>query len=243
VRSSNPWRRAVLSGAVALLAASLTAVSGTSASAAEPTPGAQPQTITNYEIPIKPGLGLIRIGFFIMQENYGHSIHGVSIGPTLAGDGRGFNPGMTAGDNRVFVLVNYEFGFAQITVNPSCVENRTSCKDAETLTSQRASISERDNGTFETSFHLSVENSEWHIPGVGGPWVTTDFDVVLNPDNTICILGAAPGFPSIEAYHDWPNGATDTVFQHEQSRVAGVMALELHYADFDMNTCAPSAPA
>jgi RHS repeat-associated protein len=178
-------------------------------------------TYKYFDVPQLRGWGKVRMGMFIMQDVYG-------VWPnTGAGDGRGFDPGMTAADNRAYIEVNYETGRGYIFVKPSC--ETSSYEDADTCVGHGPTLSDsqfssriRGNSVLEMKWDL--ENSRRGI-GIAGNDLAITGNVKLIPlDGKICLSGGHDRFPSYEIYHD-VGGDTRTLYQREQAQILGATGL------------------
>jgi len=195
------------------------------------TPGASPREISRSDILVNPALGRYRVGFFIMQKSYG------VLNITGAGDDRGFDPQMTAAQNRVYLEVDFTTGKAYLVVNPSCNSTRTSCTDPVQLTASRVSISfsrsqvassNPANPMTYTTFHVNIENSRETVHGF--PRIRAEITFSTNPQGGLSLIGHISKFPSVEIYHEL-GGATTTVYRHEQARIVGAAALGIPALD------------
>ncbi|MCM3922442.1 hypothetical protein ND748_12330 [Frankia sp. AiPs1] len=202
-------------------------VTGTSV----PTPGAAASEISRSDTLVNPALGRYRVGFFIMQNSYG------ILGITGAGDDRGFNPKMSASQNRVYLEVDYNTGTARIIVNPSCNSDRTSCTNPVPLTPDRVNITfsrsqavsaNPANPLTSTTFHVNIENSRETVHGF--PRIRAEITFSTNPQGGLSVIGHTSSFPSVEMYHEL-GGSTTTVYQHEQASHLGAAALGIPALD------------
>ncbi|MCL9760363.1 hypothetical protein [Frankia sp. AiPa1] len=202
-------------------------VTGTSVA----TPGATAQQISRSDILVNPALGRYRVGFFIMQKSYG------VLGITGAGDDRGFDPQMSAAQNRVYLEVDFTTGKAYIIVNPSCNSGWTACTNPVPLTADRVSISfsrsqvassNPANPMTSTTFHVNIENSRETVHGF--PRIRAEITFSTNPQGGLSVIGHTSSFPSVEVYHEL-GGATTTVYRHEQAKITGAAALGIPALD------------
>ncbi len=122
------------------------------------------------------------------------------------GNGRGFNPAMTAGMNKVYLEIDFSTGTGFVQVNHSCTDSTlTNCTQANSLMGQFNS-----DGNVHVDF--AVGQSVFTQPGLNIPKISASIDIVPTGGGGVCIFGSATRFPAIEAYYDL-GGSTSTIFQ------------------------------
>lgn len=171
-------------------------------------------------VPVKPGLGRYRAGFFIMQDAYGPPI--INGG----GDDRSFDEHMGEHDNRVYVDLDYEHGVGRVIVAPSCDVSHVNCVQPVDLTDARISITRDNSAIFPsevTKVHINIENSRWKLDGLMR--IRAELQFAPTPQGTFMVTGSMSRFPSFELYRDRPDGVIDTIYQHEQAKRIGAPAL------------------
>ncbi|MCA1702431.1 MAG: fibronectin type III domain-containing protein [Actinobacteria bacterium] len=167
----------------------------------------------------QPGLGRVRIGFFITDEEV-HQFPGVRV--VARGDGRSFDSGMLPAQNRIYIEVDFSKGTGYVQVNRSCTDKTQSeCVQANSLVNGFSS-NPGPNGSVSVHFSIGDSVLAQNFLDNNGE-ISGDIDILPMPGGGVCVTGSASRYPSIEAYHDLPSG-TSTIFRLGQS-IFGPLAL------------------
>jgi hypothetical protein len=164
------------------------------------------------EVPCRPEMGRVRIGFFIEDEEV-RAVPGVRV--VGDGDGRGFDPNMEPEDNRIYLEIDYSKGTGFVQSNRSCKDRtETECAPAISLRDSFESYSRNDGSVF---INFTIGNSlQAETPGLQRLKISADLDILPIPGGLVCVAGAVSRFPAVEAYYDH-NGNIGEEFALRQS--------------------------
>ncbi|CAM3285627.1 hypothetical protein NODU109028_09315 [Nocardioides dubius] len=156
----------------------------------------------------QPGQGTVRIGLFIPIDQVTNFPHGD------LGDNRGFDPHFDPEQTRVTMFIDYETGTIVVRQNPSVdaagnVEVDTPRVDVRQTTAGNLEVHYDAINPFAppgSDLMHTVNGTLYVNPGPGGPQVG----------------GTIGDYPQFEAYHDAPDGTTNTVVQDEADNMSSL---------------------
>jgi hypothetical protein len=167
--------------------------------------------VVGYDIPMLPGYGQVRMGFFIADEEVELTPWGPVIGD---GNGRDFDPAMRPEDNKVYVEIDYEAGRAWVGSMPSCSDaTETNCTPSHQIDDD-VHLRAHDSGAVELEFSLG--NSRADGPILNNLEISGDLVVIPLAGGAVQLGGTRSPFPSFEAYHDRA-GTTVTLARKRQT--------------------------
>lgn len=150
-----------------------------------------------------PGLGTVRAGLFIPAAQV------TDTGPNDYGDNRGPDPQFDPEQTRASVYVDYEHGLVIIRQNPSVtVDGQVRVGQPDLDVMQRPDGEVKLNYNAVNPFAPDLASVAWAVRG----------ETIITPPSDSSSgwqLDAKVGnYPSLEMYHDAPDGATGTIYQY-----------------------------
>jgi len=167
-------------------------------------------------IPKHPGVGKVSIGAFIETPMAG------LLGASSAGDNRGFDSRRTWSDSRFAIEVDYSEGALYTHVSSSCYDiGHLACHPATpggvTVSYEDILSSDHAVGLYAleaaSDVALNVDFGKSNPAVTGAPPLNLTVTVAPLFDDTVLVDVNGDVYPSIEAYHHWPNGQTTTLIQ------------------------------
>jgi hypothetical protein len=132
------------------------------------------------------------------------------------GNNRGPNSNFDPEDTKVTTYIDYENGIVVLRQNPSVEENQTGGPGQVKVGIPKGSVTQLPDGSVRIKYDAGNPFAPRITADPKGPFadhtVTVNGDLVftLGPGG-VQVNGTRTDYPSLEVYHDFPNGGTRTV--------------------------------